>query len=179
VSNDIKTVEDYVIYNRGNADNFGSALTVEALKSVSFRIDSSRSKAFILALASRRPRNITNGAIIDTHDALSSINQKQYHHFFPRAHLKRSGALGNIDALANICMLSASENNKISDTPPSIYVIQYMRTLANRVSDVYASNFLPDPTTNDYRNLTYTDFLDIRSEALHNALVHLCNGDHF
>lgn len=179
ISNDIKMVEEYVIFNRGTADTFGTALSPTLLTSVAFRVDSSRSKAFILALASRQPRNITNGAVIDTYSALSGVNKKQYHHFYPKAHLRGITYQGNIDALANICMLSASENNKISDTPPSLYVPQSTRTLGNRVSDVFKSNFLPDPDRFDYTAKPYSDFLSERALILHEALLHLCNGEHF
>ncbi len=58
---------------------------------MSFRSNTSRSRAYILALAAKSPRNITNGARIDTDDALSMYNKKQYHHFYPRAYLKKYG----------------------------------------------------------------------------------------
>lgn len=178
ITNDIKLVEDYVVFAKGNADLFGQAPNEATLCTVGFRIDSSRSKAFILAIASNNPRNITNSAVIDTYAALSGYNKKQYHHIYPRAYLKRNSSLGNYDALANICMLSASENIKISDSAPSDYLPHYYRAHGNRALEVFNSNFIPGASKVDYTNLTYTSFLNERAAMLRDALMILCEGEH-
>ena len=59
---------------------------------IAFRSNVSRSRAYILALAANKPRNLTNGAYIDPSVALSAYNKKQFHHIHPRAHLKRVGS---------------------------------------------------------------------------------------
>ena len=75
----------------------------------------------MLALAAKHPRNLTNGTVLDVAEALSSYNEKQFHHVFPRAHLRRQGTQ-NDNILLNICMLSAAANKIISDKRP-VYLL--------------------------------------------------------
>ena len=79
------------------------------------------SRAFIVLLASKEPKNLTNGAKVDCGEALSTFNRKEYHHIFPQAFLEKQGAWSNsdINSLCNFCILPASSNKLISDKAPS------------------------------------------------------------
>jgi hypothetical protein len=95
---------------------------------------------------------------------------------YPQAHLKRQAQAQEMNSLANICMLAASENNAIGDDDPAVYMPRCIRHLGGNASAVFASNLLPDPVSTDYRTLDFDDFLDRRS-ALIGALVEkLCSG---
>jgi hypothetical protein len=122
VSNDLPRVLSYVTNGGGNDAEFGEPPSVNDWATIMFRSNASRSRAFLIGLALAMPKNLLNGVAIDTSEALSAFNKKQYHHVYPRAFLKRSKETLDDNLLANICMLSAAANLKISDDEPSDYI---------------------------------------------------------
>ncbi len=85
---------------------------------------SSLTRAFLLLLAQKRPKNLISGTLIDTGTSLSTFNRKEYHHVFPKAYLRRKGTRKNINSLCNFCMLPSITNRQILDSPPSKYLYQ-------------------------------------------------------
>lgn len=178
VSNDIKAVYEFIVNGSGAAKDFGEPPAVMDWKEIAFRSNVSRSRAFVLALAAMRPRNLTNGALIDPAQALSSYNKKQFHHVYPRAFLKRTGVSTNDNLLANICMLTAVANNFISDSDPAKYVPAAVVMLGPDADEVFRSNMLPIPSSFDYAKATYDQFLDSRIALVASTVEKLCAGDH-
>lgn len=174
VTRDLETVAKFV-GDGGNPSIFGEPPTAAQLAQATFRINNSRTRAFILALAAAHPRNLTNGAKIDTNEALSQFNKKQFHHINPRAHLKRAGATEESNSLVNICMLAASENNLISDSDPQEYIPELLKSHADG-NEILASNLMPNAATFDYSKAKYAEFLVARSEVLAKFVATLCNG---
>jgi len=129
-----------------------------------------------LALAARHPRSLVTGAAIDTARALSKYNKKEFHHIHPTAHLKRGKAPGEHNSLANICMLTASENNKISDSDPHKYLPASMADLGSQAEQVFRSNFLPSPQDMAYDTATFEEFCNARSALLSAFIQQLCAG---
>jgi len=177
ISNDIKTVHQFVVDGKGSPDTFGGVPSAPVLRDIDFRANNSRSRAFTLALAARGPRNLTNGATIDVAEALSAYNKKQFHHIYPKAFLKRISKDEEANSIVNICMLAASENNRISDTEPNTYLPDYVKALDGEAEAVFASNMLPSPSSVDYSTLDYDTFLDTRAVILHTAIGTLCRGE--
>jgi hypothetical protein len=130
VSKDLKEVEKFIIHAEGKPTDFGLAPQQDLWVRLGFRASNSLSVAFILALASLHPRNITNGASIDVEIALSHFNKKEFHHIFPRNYLKSNKVKGEHNAIANLCMLAASENKTISDNDPHEYIPSALPRLA-------------------------------------------------
>jgi hypothetical protein len=176
VSNDLPRVVSYIILGSGKDVDFGDSPTSNDWSSVAFRSNASRSRAFILALALRSPKNLTNGVTIDTSEALSFFNKKQYHHVYPRAFLKRHGVPMDDNLLANICMLSAQANNKISDDAPAKYLPAIALALGTGADSVFLSNLLPAPSSFDYANSTYEEFIASRVTLIDDYARNLCNG---
>lgn len=176
ISRDLEAVYKYVIDGEGKAASFGEIPSATVLRSAEFRSNNSRSRALILAFAGLSPRNITNGATIDTAEALSIFNKKQFHHIYPQAHLKREGAKEPHGSVLNICIQAASENNRISDRDPTDYLVEYARSLGASASVVFASNLLPRPDEVDYASLSYSTFLDKRSELVLDRMKKLATG---
>ena len=174
VTRDVAAVSKF-IGDGGSPSIFGEPPTAAQLAQATFRINNSRTRAFILALASMRPRNLTNGAQIDTSEALSQFNKKQFHHVHPKAHLKRAGTSGEANSLANICMLAASENNLISDSDPREYVPELLKG-RNDGDSVLTSNLMPTSTALDYSKASYPDFLSARAEIVSKCIADLCDG---
>ena len=124
-----------------------------------------------------RPRNLTNGALIDPAQALSSYNKKQFHHVYPRAHLRRLGGCTNDNLLANICMLVTAANNIFSDSDPAKYLPAAVATLGADADEVFRSNMMPIPSSFDYAKATYDQFLDSRIALAASIVQKLCAGD--
>ncbi len=177
ISNDIKTVHQFVVNGRGTPDAFGGIPSASVLRDVDFRANNSRSRAFTLALAAKSPQNLTNGVTVDVAEALSAYNKKQFHHIYPKAFLKRIGEGEETNSIVNICMLAASENNRISDSEPNRYLPDYVRELDGEAEAVFASNMMPSPSSVDYSTLDYDTFLEKRAAILHAAVDALCRGE--
>jgi hypothetical protein len=169
-------VESFVAQNDGDSRIFGEPPSGAVLKSVEFRSNNSRSRALILALAKGGPRNLTNGAAVDCTEALSNFNKKQFHHIYPKAYLKRIGSQEQHNSLANICIIAASENNRISDSDPNNYLPEPTVSLGDAADSVFGSNYMPLPSATDYAGLNYTTFLHERAALLEGVITRLCNG---
>jgi hypothetical protein len=177
ISKDLEAIHKFVVEYVGKPDAFGSEPRPEIWESIIFRSNNSRSRAFILALALCGPRNLTNGVAIDPAEALSIYNQKQFHHIYPRAHLKRHSTEGNHNAIANMCLLSASENRRISDDDPNVYLPTFAARLGGEASAVFATNLLPDPISFPYSTASFADFTSRRTQLIAAKVQRLCAGD--
>ncbi|MCQ8783685.1 GmrSD restriction endonuclease domain-containing protein [Mangrovibrevibacter kandeliae] len=135
-----------------------------------FAIGNVNSKILINLLSQKRPASLLSGAKIDLAVVLQKGNKNEFHHIFPRAHLKKSGLENDkINAIANICFLSKSDNNRIKDKDPSVYVSMIT---ADKKEEILDTNLIPV----GFESLTYDEFLDKRSEIIAgfaNALAEL------
>jgi hypothetical protein len=178
VTKSLNLVEQFVINAKGAVDDFGDIPTSRGLLRLNFRKNSAGSRAFALALAKKSPRNITNGAHVDTYDALSVYNRHQFHHIFPRAYLKREYGDVEPNILMNICMLAASENNNVGDSTPNQYLPELVERLGHSVDAVFASNLLPLPSDFNYKTANYEQFLNARAQVAADWTRGLCAGDY-
>ena len=176
VSQDLEAIDLYVVNGEDPKKSFGNIPSKETFKNLAFRSNNSRSRALIILLALKRPRNLTNGALIDPEIALSNYNSKQFHHIYPKAHLKRVESSGEHNSLANFCMLAASENNAISDDHPNKYLPRLISELGLEAEDIFASNYLPSPSSIDYSTLEYPEFIDLRAELMLKDIDKLKDG---
>lgn len=176
ITKDLTAVVDFVKKDDRRTISLGTLPSEDILKTVVFRSNNSRSRAFILLLSGNNPRNITNGMVIDTKNALSEFNKKQFHHIFPKAWLRKNSIKDEENTIVNICILTASENNKISDTDPHNYIPYYLGELGTEADQMMSSNLLPPKDTLDYSNVSYQDFINARSHIIHTAMERLING---
>jgi hypothetical protein len=175
ISRDLGGIQDFVI-NGGDPTSYGQLPSKDALRRIVFRKNNSRSAAFVLALAKQNPRNITNGAPIDTAHALSVYNKKEFHHVYPEAFLRRTRPEVERSYLLNFCMLAAAENGKISDADPNVYIPYFAGRLGDEADAVYRSNLMPEPGTFDYSNATLEDFISARLPIVLDAIDELAKG---
>ncbi len=90
--------------------------------SSAWRINSTAAKAALCLMAQMRPKSFLSGSVVDLGSVLSAYNARQFHHIYPKAHLNTKGiSFHAANVIANICFLSAAENNSISDKDPSEY----------------------------------------------------------
>lgn len=176
ISKSINAVTKYVKLGEGEASDFGAPPIADRFLINTFNFRSAMSKALVLTLASESPRNIVTGTSVDVGESLSVYNRRQFHHIFPQAFLKRNGIHANrINCLANICMLSAAENNHISDAKPNLYLPNAIRGLGDNAINVFESAILPVEDAATYELLDYDEFLIMRSRLLESKAAELCS----
>jgi hypothetical protein len=177
ISNDLNIIENYIVNEKNIPGLFNNIPDKDEVYTMIFRSNNSRTRAYILLLA-MKPRNITNGAIIDTQNALSIFNKKQYHHIFPQAYLKKKKvSMDKISLISNICMLAALENNYIGDQDPNIYIPELINKLGEQYQSVFESNLLPVLTAEEYETISYNNFIERRVELIARRIKELCNGN--
>lgn len=139
---DLSAVDNFL---KGDSDamNVKVSLVENDIIKRQFWKNSAFSKTFVVMLANNIPKNITNGEVIDIRIALSTFNNKEFHHIFPKDFLKKLGIPPERrNAIANICMLSAAQNKQVSNDPPSLYLIKSFNALGNDANIVFESNLI-------------------------------------
>jgi hypothetical protein len=140
-----------------------------------FRSDNAVSKMLALMLAGAGPLDLRTGLTIDPGKALLWANDKEWHHFFPKAFLKRQGVSADqANVPANIIMLTSISNIWISDQVPSQYLTDLIDTegeeaLRHRLASCLISGEAFEAALRD----DYNGFLAARSETLHGWAMEL------
>ena len=125
-----------------------------------FAIGNVNSKILINLLSQKKPVSLLSGAKIDLAAVLQKANKNEFHHIFPRAHLKKSGLENDkINAIANICFLSKSDNNRIKDKDPATYVSMITQ---DKKSAILETNLIPI----SFSASSYDDFLTARAALI-------------
>lgn len=180
ISNDLESIENFILSETDVPGLFNNIPSPSEIKNMLFRSNNSRTRAYILLLASLSPRNITNGIAIDIQNALSIFNKKQYHHIYPQSFLRGFGISPNkINSISNICILAASENNYVSDKNPNIYIPELINKLGDEYEKIFQSNLLPVLSQKEYEQISFVQFLELRSNEIYNRLKTLCDGKSF
>ena len=127
-----------------------------------WRINSTVAKAAICLLAQLDPKSFFTGASVDLSDTLAAYNAREFHHIYPKAYLGGQGIpFHEANVIANICMLTASDNNTISDRAPQDYFPEIPVGIR---TDAFDRALVPT----EYRTGTrvYADFIKARAAAL-------------
>lgn len=160
---DISFFEDIIDGKSNYIQKYIPEISAEILKKQRFSKSNPYTRAFLLLMAQKAPRDITNGSKIDIEMALSKYNRKEYHHFFPKKFLKEKGyGDSDINSLLNICFLPSSSNKKISDKSPSIYIKKISK---KKYDDIMKSNLMPTDKKLYVKN-NYENFLNTRAEII-------------
>jgi len=56
---------------------------------------------------------------------LQRANSRQYHHVFPKAHMRGKPGAEEVNSVANIALIPADLNMRIGKKPPSTYLASY------------------------------------------------------
>lgn len=183
---DIQIINQIIAGDRNAIDKVASNAKPRLFKEQQFARPSSLSKAFILLLGKKQPLNLLSGERIDLNKSLSTYNYREYHHIFPKDYLKGKGmSPSKINCFANICMLPAYANKRISSKPPSRYFLHELEGKASLFEDmgiepistvvfdnksILKSNYLPD-VKDVYQEDNYETFLDLRADLLYREYV--------
>ncbi len=99
----------------------------------------------------------------------SSKSALERHHLFPKAYLQRQGITDQRDTnqIANFALVEWSDNIKISDQAPSVYLSEYLNRLStSEKSEQYFWHALPE----GWENMEYGAFLKMRREMIAKAI---------
>ena len=128
LAQDIKRIDKILKGDRPNYSEIKVYLnSPKDLIETGFSAGSSYCKAILCLLAYHEPKDFQdNGKIILDNSWLKLANSKNYHHFFPRAYLRKNN-MGNENSLVNISLVSADLNKrKIKAKAPSIYIQDFL-----------------------------------------------------
>lgn len=129
-------------------------------------------KAILCIYASFQPRSFDNNGIVAiANDALKRANSRNYHHFFPRAYLKKMGVSeSSANNVFNITMIDAHLNkNQIRARPPLKYMQEYEKSNPD-MSQTLKSHLMPESLWADIQNDDYGHFLERRAERVSKEL---------
>jgi hypothetical protein len=95
-----------------------------------FSLSSAYVKGLVCILVAQHPQSFADGATVVIDNAwLSQSNSKNYHHFFPKAYMKKNQSLIGEDLvnhIANITIVDGYLNkNVIKDKAPSKYMLKF------------------------------------------------------
>lgn len=119
-----KRIIDEILAGRRPSWNIPVAVTdPEALISINFATGNSLCKAILCLLAHLHPRNFNNdGVVLLDNSHLKIASSKNFHHFFPKDHLRKNG-MSNANSIVNITLIGADLNKRqINSKPPSTYI---------------------------------------------------------
>jgi hypothetical protein len=161
---DIAFFEQLIDENPEGAARYSYTTTTDQLIKQRFTKGSPLVRAFLLLLAQNHPVDLVHGGFVDLGVALSEYNSKEYHHIFPRAHLKkREFPPEKIDSLCNFCFLTADSNKKISSRAPSDYFVAVVPQ--EHLGSILESNLMP-LNKEVYEKNDYENFLKLRSQKV-------------
>lgn len=130
----------------------------------SWRINSTAAKAGLCLMAQLRPKSFLTGAEVDLGTVLSAYNARQFHHIYPKGHLNNKGiSFHEANVISNICFLSASENNAISDSDPEQY---FKKIPQEQASSIFDGAVIPNEARGG--KLSFQEFIELRAKALAN-----------
>lgn len=128
----------------------------------SWRINSTSAKAALCLMAQLRPKSFLTGLEVDLGSVLSAYNARQFHHIYPKAHLNSLGiSFHEANVIANICFLSASENNQISDLAPEDY---FKQIPSDQADNIFSAALIPHPARDG--KLLFNEFIELRTKEL-------------
>lgn len=141
--------------------------TADVWRERPFRSTSALCKVYALILAQYKPRDLLSGLMVDTSDALSWENQKEFHHFFPRRFVAKAATSElSPNTMANMVFLTSESNKKIGAQAPSLYLKAIAATHGNDLAGVFASNLIPSDAYAAALNDDYDAFLAARASAI-------------
>ncbi|MCD0499376.1 DUF262 domain-containing protein [Achromobacter sp. MY14] len=127
-----------------------------------WRINSTIAKAAICLLAQAQPRTFLSGALVDLGTVMSAYNAREFHHIYPKAFLATQGIpFHQSNIIANVCLLTSSDNRSISDKSPATY----MTSIPVHQRDNIADGALIPRSMLD-GSYTYSDFINARALLL-------------
>jgi len=171
LAQDIKRIDEILKGNRPNYEDVKVYLSSpKDLIETGFSAGSSYCKAILCLLAYHEPKDFQdNGKVILDNSWLKVANSKNYHHFFPKAYLRKNN-IGNENSLVNITLVSADLNKrKIKAKAPSIYIQDFLEENEELPTSI-KSHLIDNLNNFGVMSDDYLVFLEKRANAIFNEL---------
>jgi hypothetical protein len=134
-------------------------------------------KAILCLYAYHEPKSFNDNAIVNISNYwLKQANSKNYHHFFPRAYLKKQGEDEfNINHVLNITIVDDHLNKReISADAPSKYMTKFVK-INKEIKNTMSTHLILDLENfgiweNDYKKFM-TKRAELVSEELSNRII--------
>ncbi|EKD63838.1 MAG: hypothetical protein ACD_51C00183G0008 [uncultured bacterium] len=171
LARDVKRIDEILKGNRPNYDDIKVDLnSPKDLIETSFSAGSSYCKAVLCLLAYHEPKDFQdNGRVILDNSWLKIANSKNFHHFFPKAYLRKNN-IGNENSLVNISLVSADLNKrKIKAKAPSVYVQDFLDE-NYELPTTLKSHLIEDLDAFGLKSDDYLVFLEKRADIMFKEL---------
>lgn len=179
LAQDIKRIDEILKGNRPNYDDIKISLnSPRDLIETSFSTWSSYCKAILCLLAYHEPKDFQhNGKVILDNSRLKVANSRNYHHFFPKAYVKKNH-FWNENSIVNITLISEDLNKwKIKDKAPSIYM-QEFEDENEELGNTLKSHLIEDINKFGIKSDDYSVFLEKRANLIFEELQNRINLKH-
>lgn len=170
LAQDIKRIDEILQGNRPDYSDIKVYLnSPQDLIDTNFSAGNSYCKAVLCLLAYQNPKDFQdNGKVILDNSWLKVASSKNYHHFFPKAYLKKK-SWPNDNSIVNITFVSSNLNKrKIGAKPPSTYISDFSDENAY-ISDALESHLI-SPNNYGIESDDYGVFLQARAKRIYNEL---------
>jgi len=171
LAQDIKRIDEILKGDRPNYDEIKVYLnSPKDLIETGFSTGSSYCKAILCLLAYHEPKDFQdNGRVILDNSWLKVANSRNYHHFFPKAYLKKNN-VGNENSLVNISLVSSNLNKrKIKANAPSIYIQDFLDE-NDELPTTLKSHLINDLDDFGIKSNDYLVFLEKRANMMFKEL---------
>lgn len=162
---DAKRMEQIIGGTRPEYD-FNVLLDKEEVKNWSFSTGDSYCKAILCLFSYFNPKSFNNnGNIILDNSWLKQSNSRNYHHFFPRAYLRKNN-IANGNSIVNITLVDDYLNKwEIGAKSPSEYMQKFKRINSN-LDETMKTHLIDDLSEFGAWENNYEKFLEKRSEKI-------------
>ena len=145
----------------------------ESLFKKPWRINSTAAKAAICLLAQYGPISFLTGRAVDLGNAMAAYNAREFHHIYPKGFLADVGVgFHEANVIANICLLTAADNNNIRDRSPADY---FGTVPADHKERAFRAAMIPESAADGSQ--PFGEFVGLRARALKEAaLALIVNG---
>ena len=170
LAQDIKRVNLIIDNIQPEYKDFVINISPESLIETQFSAGNSFCKAILCLLAYNEPKDFNdNGKVTLDNNYLKTANSKNYHHFFPRAFLKKN-LIGNENSLMNITLISDKLNKrKIGAKPPSDYISEF-KDSNDEIGKTLSSHLITDIDSFGISTDDYLLFLNKRATVFNSML---------
>lgn len=166
----IKNSEEIDFIKKIPMQNTSKEYFVDILKE-NFSVSNAFDKAILCILACAEPRSFKNCNVVRLDNSwLRSSDAKNFHHFFPKAYLKRQKKEEYANALANITLVDDYLNKReIRDKAPSKYIQDFYKNNPD-LKATLKTHFIDLDTFGIMEN-DYDTFLQKRAEKLASEII--------
>ncbi len=125
-------------------------------------------KAILCIYAYHQPKSFVDDSLVNiSNDWLKQANSKNYHHFFPRAYLKKLNVPEEkINHILNITIVDDFLNKReIRDSPPSKYMAKF-KTDNPKLAETMKTHLITDLDEFGVWNDNYDEFFEKRADII-------------